>query len=65
MVSVLNANKELVGLALKDREQGNYFGASCLIRQYETLVEEELNLWNVNWAYAFSLGLILDVSSFY
>lgn len=65
MIKKLDACKDLVTLAVEDRAQGNYFGAGCLVRQYEQLVEEELNFWRVDWAYAYSLGLILDVSEFY
>ena len=63
MIECLNANKFLVDEAIEERAKGNRFGASCLIRQYETLVEEELDFWHVEWGYAFSLGLIEDVSS--
>lgn len=65
MVRKLESFKDLVYLAREDRAQGNYFGASCLIERYETLVEEELNFWRVNWAYAYSLGLLEDTISFY
>lgn len=65
LIDFLSENKRLVILAEEDREKGNYFGASCLIDRYETLVEEELNFWHVEWSYAYSLGLIYDTTSFY
>lgn len=65
LVDFLNENKRLVILAEEDREQGNLFGASCLIREYEERIEQELDLWHVEWSYAYSLGLIYDTTSFY
>lgn len=65
MITCLNANRELVDRAIDERAKGNYFGASCLIKRYEQVIEEELDFWHVEWGYAFSLGLIEDVSSFY
>lgn len=65
MVKSLKAYEYLVDLAIKDKAEGNVFGASALVRQYEELVEEELDYWHVTWAYAYSLGLVEDTTGCY
>lgn len=65
MIAKLKGYKYLVDLAVEDKAEGNDFGASALIRRYEELVEEELSYWHVDWAYAYSLGLVEDTTGCY
>ena len=65
MVKYLLNQQDLVDMAIQDRAQGNHFGASCLIREYEERVEQELDFWHVDWAYAYSLGLLVDTVDLY
>lgn len=62
MVEFFSYASDLLEIARKDREEGNYFGAGQLIRQYERLVDDGLGYWNVSYGWALENGLIEKVN---
>lgn len=52
---------DLLELARKDHEEGNFYGAEQLISQYKKLVDDGLGFWGMTYASALELGLVKKV----
>lgn len=60
MIESLKANEVLIDMALEAKAKGNYYGAGQLIHQYDAMVEDELEYWDVTYEWAVNNGLVVD-----
>lgn len=60
MIDSLKANMLLIDMAIEDKENGNYYGAGQLVRQYDEMVEDELEYWGVSYEWAVNAGLVVN-----
>lgn len=61
MVEFFDYASEFLELARRDHEEGNFYGAGQMLRQYEWLVDDGLGFWNMTYARALELGLVEEV----
>lgn len=60
MIESLKANLVLIDMAYEAKAEGNYYGAGQLVRQYDEMVEDELEFWGVTYEWAVNAGLVID-----
>lgn len=64
MIECLKANMLLIDMAIEEKEEGNYFKAEKLVRQYDEMVADDIEYWGVSYEWAVNAGLVVNTKDF-